>query len=106
MKLAWSGYHFPDDKTLYHMGDTDIFGDMALIQELHQPDIGIVPSAIGLPWVALSLRSPAAAISTSTKRSLATTGASLSSIRRRRVEGLKGSSTEAVVPKIGKTISV
>jgi len=35
--------HFPDDKTLYHMGDTDIFGDMALIQELHQPDIGIVP---------------------------------------------------------------
>jgi len=35
--------HFPDDKTLYHMGDTDIFGDMALINELHQPKIGIVP---------------------------------------------------------------
>lgn len=35
--------HFPNDKTLYHMGDTDIFGDMALINELHQPDIGIVP---------------------------------------------------------------
>ncbi|WEX11723.1 metal-dependent hydrolase [Chelativorans sp. AA-79] len=35
--------HFPEDKTLYHMGDTDIFGDMALIQELHQPQIGIVP---------------------------------------------------------------
>ncbi|NMG39146.1 metal-dependent hydrolase [Chelativorans sp. ZYF759] len=35
--------HFPDDKTLYHMGDTDIFGDMALINELHQPRIGIVP---------------------------------------------------------------
>src|SRR5690606_8516089 len=35
--------HFPGDKTLYHMGDTDIFGDMALINELHQPDIGIVP---------------------------------------------------------------
>ena len=25
------------------MGDTDIFSDMALINELHQPDIGIVP---------------------------------------------------------------
>ena len=25
------------------MGDTDIFGDMALINELHQPEIGIVP---------------------------------------------------------------
>ena len=35
--------HFPDAPTLYHMGDTDIFGDMALIQELHQPNIGIVP---------------------------------------------------------------
>lgn len=35
--------HFPHDKTLYHMGDTDIFGDMALINELHQPEIGIVP---------------------------------------------------------------
>lgn len=35
--------HFPEDKTLLHMGDTDIFTDMALIQELHQPQIGIVP---------------------------------------------------------------
>lgn len=35
--------HFPQDKTLYHMGDTDIFSDMALINELHQPAIGLVP---------------------------------------------------------------
>jgi L-ascorbate metabolism protein UlaG (beta-lactamase superfamily) len=35
--------HFPNDKTLYHMGDTDIFGDMALINELHEPKIGLVP---------------------------------------------------------------
>ncbi len=35
--------HIDGEKTLYHMGDTDIFGDMALIQELHRPDIGIVP---------------------------------------------------------------
>ncbi|OQM73214.1 metal-dependent hydrolase [Manganibacter manganicus] len=35
--------HFPDEKTLYHMGDTDIFSDMALINELHEPAIGIVP---------------------------------------------------------------
>jgi L-ascorbate metabolism protein UlaG (beta-lactamase superfamily) len=32
-----------EGKTLYHMGDTDIFGDMALIQEFYRPDIGIVP---------------------------------------------------------------
>ncbi|WP_428428322.1 metal-dependent hydrolase [Pararhizobium sp.] len=35
--------HFEDEPTLYHMGDTDIFSDMALIQELHQPEIGLVP---------------------------------------------------------------
>ena len=35
--------HFRDEKTLYHMGDTDIFGDMALVQELHEPKIGLVP---------------------------------------------------------------
>jgi L-ascorbate metabolism protein UlaG (beta-lactamase superfamily) len=28
---------------LYHMGDTDIFGDMALIEEFYAPKIGIVP---------------------------------------------------------------
>ena len=36
-------FHFEDAPTLYHMGDTDIFSDMALINELHQPDIGLVP---------------------------------------------------------------
>jgi L-ascorbate metabolism protein UlaG (beta-lactamase superfamily) len=29
--------------TIYHMGDTDIFSDMALINELHHPKIGLVP---------------------------------------------------------------
>ena len=36
-------FHIKDEKTIYHMGDTDIFGDMKLIEELHTPDIGIVP---------------------------------------------------------------
>ena len=30
-------------KTAYHMGDTDIFSDMGLINELYQPQIGFVP---------------------------------------------------------------
>jgi L-ascorbate metabolism protein UlaG (beta-lactamase superfamily) len=29
--------------TFYHMGDTEIFGDMGLINEIHRPEIGIVP---------------------------------------------------------------
>ena len=34
----------PDDgPVIYHMGDTDIMADMALIEELHHPEIGIVP---------------------------------------------------------------
>lgn len=35
--------HIDGEKTVYHMGDTDIFGDMALIEELHQPKIAMVP---------------------------------------------------------------
>jgi L-ascorbate metabolism protein UlaG (beta-lactamase superfamily) len=31
------------DKTLYHMGDTEMFGGMELIAEFHKPSIGIVP---------------------------------------------------------------
>ncbi|MHA7773155.1 metal-dependent hydrolase [Roseibium sp. M-1] len=33
----------PGEKVLYHMGDTDIFSDMALINEIYQPKIGLVP---------------------------------------------------------------
>lgn len=33
----------PDMPTVYHMGDTSIFGDMALINELYKPEIGLVP---------------------------------------------------------------
>jgi L-ascorbate metabolism protein UlaG (beta-lactamase superfamily) len=38
--------------TIYHMGDTDIFSDMALIAEIHQP---------GSPWSRLATASPATA---------------------------------------------
>jgi L-ascorbate metabolism protein UlaG (beta-lactamase superfamily) len=31
------------EPTLYHMGDTGIFGDMALVNEIYSPDVGIVP---------------------------------------------------------------
>jgi L-ascorbate metabolism protein UlaG (beta-lactamase superfamily) len=31
------------EPTLYHMGDTGIFGDMALIAELYRPQVGIMP---------------------------------------------------------------
>ncbi len=33
----------PGEPTVYHMGDTDIFGDMALIAEIHRPQVAMVP---------------------------------------------------------------
>jgi L-ascorbate metabolism protein UlaG (beta-lactamase superfamily) len=33
----------PGEPTVYHMGDTDIFGDMGLIAEIHAPDVVMVP---------------------------------------------------------------
>lgn len=35
--------HIDNEPSLLHMGDTDIFSDMKLVNELHQPDIGLVP---------------------------------------------------------------
>ncbi len=31
------------EPTVYHVGDTDIFSDMALINEIHQPQVAMVP---------------------------------------------------------------
>jgi L-ascorbate metabolism protein UlaG (beta-lactamase superfamily) len=28
---------------VYHTGDTGLFGDMSIIQEVYQPDIGLIP---------------------------------------------------------------
>ena len=34
---------FEDGTTVYHSGDTDVFGDMRLIGELYTPDIAVLP---------------------------------------------------------------
>lgn len=34
---------FSNDRTLYISGDTNVFGDMALIDELYEPDVGVLP---------------------------------------------------------------
>jgi L-ascorbate metabolism protein UlaG (beta-lactamase superfamily) len=31
------------ERTVYHAGDTEIFSDMALIQRIHQPTVGLIP---------------------------------------------------------------
>lgn len=32
-----------DGTTVYHAGDTAIFSDMALIQRIYQPTVGLIP---------------------------------------------------------------
>ncbi|MCY9663364.1 metal-dependent hydrolase [Paenibacillus chondroitinus] len=34
---------FENGKTIYHAGDTNVFGDMALIAELYEPEIALLP---------------------------------------------------------------
>ena len=50
----------PGENTVYHMGDTAIFGDMALINELYAPQIGLVPIGdrftMGADTAALAVR--------------------------------------------------
>ncbi|MGJ3263948.1 MAG: metal-dependent hydrolase [Salinarimonas sp.] len=50
----------PGEPTVYHMGDTDIFSDMALIAELHRPDVVLVPIGdrftMGAETAALAMR--------------------------------------------------
>ena len=49
------------EQTLYHMGDTEIFADMALINKIYAPQIGIVPIGdrftMGARTAALACRS-------------------------------------------------
>jgi Predicted Zn-dependent hydrolases of the beta-lactamase fold len=74
--------HFPDDKTLYHMGDTDIFGDMALIQSCTSHRSASCQSVTASPWAAQWPRLLAGAISASRPSFRATTEPSRCSTRR------------------------
>jgi L-ascorbate metabolism protein UlaG (beta-lactamase superfamily) len=98
--------HFPEDKTLYHMGDTDIFGDMELINELHRPAVGLVP--IGDRF---TMGGAVAALACRRYFKFETvipchyaTFPMLDQSADKFVEGLQGSDTGVVVPEIGKAV--
>ena len=38
-----AGFVITDDKSVYHAGDTALFGDMKLIAELYRPEISLLP---------------------------------------------------------------
>ena len=97
---------FPEEKTLYHMGDTDIFGDMELINELHRPAVGLVP--IGDRF---TMGGAVAALACRRYFKFETvipchyaTFPMLDQSADKFVEGLQGSDTGVVVPEIGKAV--
>lgn len=100
--------HFPDDKTVYHMGDTDIFGDMALINELHSPQIGLVPIGdrftMGGAVAALACRrffqfGAVIPCHYATFHLLDPTAEKF-------IEGLKGSDTRVIAPQPGEAVTL
>jgi L-ascorbate metabolism protein UlaG (beta-lactamase superfamily) len=100
--------HFRDEKTLYHMGDTDIFSDMALINELHEPKIGIVP--IGDRF---TMGGAVAALACRRFFNFETvlpchygTFAMIDQNADKFVAGMEGSGVEVMVPAVGGSVTV
>ena len=96
------------EKTLYHMGDTDLFSDMALIAELHQPDIILVPIGdrftMGAETAAIALNryfkaSVAIPIHYGTFPMLAPDASGFQ-------KAMKGSKTKVIVPEVGAALEV
>lgn len=100
--------HFPNDKTLYHMGDTDIFSDMALIHELHEPAIGIVPVGdrftMGGAVAALACQR-FFKFETVIPAHYGTFGI-IDQNADKFVEGMKGAPGKVLVPRIGTTVEI
>ncbi|SFB67219.1 L-ascorbate metabolism protein UlaG, beta-lactamase superfamily [Bosea sp. CRIB-10] len=98
----------PGEKTLWHMGDTDIFSDMALLAEIHGVEACICP--IGDRFT-MGARTAALAMTRFVKPKLAIPChyGSFPIIAQDAavfVEGLKGSGVEALVPEKGKAVTV
>ncbi|MBB4228468.1 metal-dependent hydrolase [Rhizobium mongolense] len=100
--------HFDDEASLLHMGDTDIFSDMALLNELHQPDIGIVP--IGDRF---TMGGAVAALACRRYFNFKTaipchygTFPIIDQTPEKFVSGMEGSKTQVKAPKQGETLSL
>ena len=100
--------HFAEDKTVYAMGDTDIFSDMALINELHQPEIGLVPVGdrftMGGAVAALACRR-FFKFDAVVPCHFATFGM-LDQSAEKFIAGMEGSDTKVLTPKVGEAIEV
>lgn len=98
----------PGEKTLWHMGDTDIFSDMALLSELHGVEVCICP--IGDRFT-MGGRTAALAMTRFVKPEIAipchySTFPIIDANADLFVEGLKGAPVQALVPKKGEAVEL
>lgn len=96
------------EKTLYHAGDTDIFGDMALIQEIYEPQIALLP--VGDRFT-MSGKTAAMAARRFLKPQIAIpmhygTFDIIDPDASKFIAAMDGSGIEVVVPEIGKAIEL
>lgn len=98
----------PGEPVLWHMGDTDIFSDMALIAELHEVDACICP--IGDRFT-MGGRPAALAMRRFVKPRIAIpchygSFPIIDQTPDLFIDGLKGSSIRALVPTVGETVQL
>jgi len=99
--------HVENGPSVLHMGDTDIFSDMALLNELHQPHIGIVP--IGDRF---TMGGAVAALACQRYFNFATaipchygSFPIIDATPEKFVAGMEGAKTKVATPKAGETLS-
>jgi L-ascorbate metabolism protein UlaG (beta-lactamase superfamily) len=96
------------EPTVYHLGDTDIFSDMALIAEIHQPKVALVPVGdrftMSPTTAALALKK-FLKVETAIPCHYATFGL-LEPNADKFVAEMKGASTKVIVPEKGKAFAV
>lgn len=96
------------EPTIYHMGDTDIFSDMALIAEIHEPKIAFVP--IGDRFT-MNPRTAAMAVNRFLKLDTVVpchygSFPIIESNPDKFLAEMKGSSTKVIIPEKGQPFSV
>jgi L-ascorbate metabolism protein UlaG (beta-lactamase superfamily) len=98
----------PGEPTVYHLGDTDIFSDLALFAEIYQPKVAIVP--IGDRFT-MSPKTAALAVNRFLKVETVipchyATFPIIEPNADKFVAEMKGSPTKVIVPEKGKAFSV
>jgi L-ascorbate metabolism protein UlaG (beta-lactamase superfamily) len=98
----------PGEPTVYHMGDTDIFSDMQLIAEIHQPKVAMVP--IGDRFT-MGARTAALAVKRFFKLEAVIpchygSFPIIDQTAEKFVAEMKGAATKVIVPAKGKAFSV